>query len=78
MLCFKPCYINCTHKEHEHPAEFDRVEPIESSVNEEDQLVRPSSIKDEDAKSDIRQYEDLLNQEMHKAEHHAGSELYIH
>jgi len=30
MLCFKPCYINCTHKHEEHhPAEFDRVEPVE-------------------------------------------------
>jgi hypothetical protein len=78
MLCFKPCYLNCTHKEDHHPVEFERVEPIEGQVNEEDQLVRPSSTKDEDAKSDIRQYEDLLNQEMSKAEHHVGSELYIH
>jgi V-type H+-transporting ATPase subunit a len=76
MLCFKPCYLNCTHKEDHQPAEFDRVEPIEG--NEEDQLIRSSKVKDEDSKADIRQYEDLLNQEMSKEAHHVGSELYIH
>lgn len=41
-------------------------------------MIRSSKVKDEDLKSDIRQYEDLLNQEMSKAADHAGSELYIH
>lgn len=30
MLCFKPCYLNCTHKDEHANEEFDRVEPIEN------------------------------------------------
>ena len=76
MLCCKPCVEWCTHKEHhDHHAEpeFDNIAAVGSS---EPNAMTEKNVGN-DAKADIKAYEELLNGENKKAKH-AISEVFIH
>jgi len=75
MLCCKPCAAWCCGKKHHHAEpEFDNIAAVEGHAE-------PNAIVEKnvgnDAKADIKAYEELLNSE-NKVENHAISEIFIH
>jgi len=75
MLCCKPCQAMCFAKSHAQPhnEDFDR---LEASDQDNNQLVG-GNVED-DAKADIKAYEQLLNSEGALDGEHAASEIFIH
>lgn len=72
MLCCKPCKIWCFPEKHEdHHDEFQNIQAAEPA----NELVNNM---EDDAKADIKAYEQLLNSESDKHKPHDLSEVFIH
>lgn len=74
MLCVKPLALIYCCAPKKHAPEFERVEPEDGQP-----LARASlGSSEQDARGDIKTYEELLNQEGGAHEEHGGGEIFIH
>ena len=77
MLCVIPCAACCTHKKDAgHGNELQHREQGQDS--EENQLISAEEEPKDEAKADIRAYEELLNDEGADEGSHGLDEIFIH